>query len=277
MVAAGRDSAARTGGGRQAATPAHTVRPLPCNAAHMPADLSRLCTLCALAAMAFVAACVAHEAAGHGLACLGTGGTVRLLSSVYFRCQPGHPFVDAAGTLSNLCVAAVCAVAAHRSRHATARTAFALLAAFNGLWGAGYLIFSAATDTGDLAFVLRDLGLHPAWAWRLGMGLAGLWLYSAVVRNVAPHLPNGMSLLAAYCVAGGVACISVLFYPGAVLPALKDAAQEGLLAPLGLLFVALSRRPSQVLPPPSSRPVMLAGAIVVLAFWLTLGRGYAAA
>jgi len=243
----------------------------------MPADLSRLWTLCALAAMAFVAACIAHEAVGHGLACLGTGGTVTLLSSVYFHCQPGHPLVDAAGTLSNLCVAAVFSLAARRSRHATARTAFALVAAFNGLWGAGYLIFSAVTDTGDLAFVVRDLVLRPVWAWRLGMGLAGLWLYGIVLRSVAPCLPNGMPLLAAYCAAGGVACLSVLFYSGAVLPALKDAAQEGLLAPLGLLFVAFSRRPSPVLLPPSSRTIVLAGAIVVLAFWLTLGRGYAAA
>jgi hypothetical protein len=45
-----------------------------------------------------------------------------------------------------------------------------------------------------------------------------------------------------------VACISVLFYPGEALPALKEAAQAGLLAPLGLLFVAFSRRPSPVLP-----------------------------
>jgi hypothetical protein len=243
----------------------------------MPADLCRLWTLCALAAMAFVAACTAHEAVGHGLACLGTGGTVTLLSSVYFRCQPGHPLVDAAGTLSNLCVAAVFALAARRSRHDTARTAFALVAAFNGLWGTGYLIFSAVTDTGDLAFVVRDLALRPAWAWRLGMGLAGLWLYGAVWRNLAPFLPKGRPLLAAYCTAGAVACLSVLSYQGAALPALKEAAQEGLLAPLGLLFVAFSRHPSRVLPPASSRNVMLAGAIVVLAFWLTLGRGYAAA
>ncbi|WP_369935975.1 hypothetical protein [Xanthomonas tesorieronis] len=243
----------------------------------MPANLSRLWTLCALAAMAFVAACIAHEAVGHGLTCLGTGGTVTLLSSVYFHCQPGHPFVDAAGPVSNLCVAAVFGAAAHRSRHATARTVCALVAAFNGLWGAGYLIFSALTDTGDLAFVVRDLALRPAWVWRLGMGLAGLLLYGIVLRSVAPCLPKGRPLLAAYCAAGGVACASVLFYPGAVLPALKDAAQESLLAPLGLLFVALSRRASPVLPPASSRIIVLAGAIVVLAFWLTLGRGYAAA
>ncbi|WIH05381.1 hypothetical protein KHF85_02370 [Xanthomonas translucens pv. graminis] len=84
------------------------------------------------------------------------------------------------------------ALAACRSRHATARTAFALVAACNGLWGAGYLIFSAVTGPGDLAFVVRDLALRPGWAWRLGMGPTGLWFYRIVVRNAAPCLPNGM-------------------------------------------------------------------------------------
>ncbi|UKE69844.1 hypothetical protein K8O61_01830 [Xanthomonas cerealis pv. cerealis] len=64
---------------------------------------------------------------------------------------------------------------------------------------------------------------------------------------------------------------------GEALPILEEAAQESLLAPLGLLLVALSRHPSRVRPPPSSLTVVLAGAIVVLTFWLTLGRGYTAA
>lgn len=231
-------------------------------------------TLCALAAIGFVVACVAHEAVGHGLACLGSGGTVRWLTSVYFRCQPGRPFVDAAGPLANLCVAAACILAARRRRADTPRLALALIAAFNGLWGAGYLLFSAVTNDGDLAFVLRDLALQPAWAWRLGMGLAGAWLYLQVLRAIAPWLPKGRPMLAAYATAGTVACVSVLFHAGPVLPALREAAQEGLLAPIGLVVVALSRRSRAPLPLPSSRATVVVAVLVVATFWLTLGRGY---
>lgn len=231
-------------------------------------------TLCALAAIGFVVACVAHEAAGHGLTCLGSGGTVRWLTSVYFRCQPGRPIVDAAGPLANLCMAAVCILAARRRRADMVRLTLALIAAFNGLWGSGYLLFSAVTDNGDFAFVVRDLALHPAWAWRLGMGLTGAWLYLQVLRAIAPWLPKGRPLLAAYASAGAVACVSVLFYAGPLLPALREAAQEGLLAPIGLAIIALSRRSRAPLPLPSSRATIVVALLVVVTFWITLGRGY---
>lgn len=197
-----------------------------------------------------------------------------LLTSVYFRCHPGLAIVDAAGPLGSLCTAAAAAIALGRSRQGATEAVFlALLLAFSGLWGAGCCILSAATDTSDLAFVLRDLSLQPRWAWRLALGIAGIWLYVIVLRRAATGLPTGTPLLAAYCTAGAVACLSVLFYPGVALTTLKEVALESLLAPVGLLFVAASRTLSRMSSLPFSRAIVLAAAATVAVFWLTLGRG----
>ncbi|WP_204350380.1 hypothetical protein, partial [Klebsiella pneumoniae] len=53
-------------------------------------------------------AVVAHEAIGHGAMCLASGGRIRLLTTVYFRCVAGNSWVAATGPLMNLLVALVC-------------------------------------------------------------------------------------------------------------------------------------------------------------------------
>ena len=51
-----------------------------------------------------------------------------------------------------------------------------LAMAFHLLWGAGYFIFSAITNRGDWAFVLRQLAVEPRWLWRCLMGILGCYL-----------------------------------------------------------------------------------------------------
>ena len=53
-------------------------------------------TLCSLSAVAFVAACFAHETLGHGTACTATGGRVTLPTSVITSFEPENSqmFVD---------------------------------------------------------------------------------------------------------------------------------------------------------------------------------------
>jgi hypothetical protein len=239
-------------------------------------------TLCALSAMAFVAACVAHEVLGHGIACVESGGAITLLTTVYFKCSEGLPIVDASGPSMNLAVALGAAMALrHNSRQASAssRTLLAFLLAFNGFWGAGYFIFSGVTNTGDWAFVLRDLSLDPRWLWRIAMVSTGVWLYGLTLRLVAPILPRGRPLVAAYLAAGIVACTSTIFYVGATAPAMLEAAQESLLSSVGLLYLAFARpQPPATLAPvlPASRRLQALGLVVVSVFWLTQGRGYQA-
>jgi hypothetical protein len=152
-------------------------------------------------------------------------------------------------------------------------TFLALLLGYSGLWGAGYLIYSALTNKGDIAFVLRDLALEPRWLWRASVGIAGVCLYAWILRRAGEFLPNGASFLTAYVIAGIAACTSVLFYQGPVLPALHDAALEGFLAPIGLLFDASGKADSSAPRASVSYSVLAFGFAVTLVFWLTMGKG----
>jgi hypothetical protein len=247
----------------------------------LPSRTHSYSTLGAIAAVAFIVACVAHEAIGHGGMCLAVGGRITLLTSVYFRCTNGGPLTDAAGPVMNLIVGAACwSLARNRPLASRSRLFFVLAMAFNLFWGAAYLIFSAVTNTGDWAFVLRDLSLEPRWLWRLLMGVLGVGMYVLSARAVGTHVPPGTPLLWSYLVSGLVSCVAALFFTGAVLPALREAARESLGAAVGLLFVAY-RSSKQAYPSSSPSLVLVAhsngwllfSALVTILFFLVLGRG----
>jgi len=245
----------------------------------LPSRTHSYSTLGAIAAVAFIVACVAHEAIGHGGMCLALGGRVTLLTSVYFRCTNGGPLTDAAGPLMNLIVGGACwLLARHRPLVSRSRLFFILAMAFNLFWGAGYFIFSAIANTGDWAFVLRDLTLEPRWLWRLLMGALGVGVYVRSARAVATLVPPGTPLVWPYLVAGVVSCVAVLFYAGPTLPAVREAARSSFGAAVGLLFLAY-RGSKQARASPSpilvahSNGWLLFSALVTILFFLVLGRG----
>ena len=236
-------------------------------------------TLGAIAAVAFIVACVTHEAIGHGGMCLVVGGRITRLTSVYFRCTNGGPLTDAAGPLMNLIVGAACwSLARRRPLASLSRLFFVLAMAFNLFWGAGYFIFSAVTNNGDWAFVLRDLSLEPRWLWRLLMGALGAVLYGCSTRAVATLVPPGTPLVWPYLVAGVVSCVAALFYAGPTLPAVREAARESFVSAMGLLFLAYrGSKQARASPPPGlvaySNGWLLFSALVTILFFLVLGRG----
>jgi hypothetical protein len=245
----------------------------------LPSRTHSYITLGAIATVAFIVACVAHEAIGHGGMCLAVGGRITLLTSVYFRCTKGGPLTDAAGPLMNLIVGAACwSLARRRPPESLSRLFFVLAMAFNLFWGAGYFIFSAVTNAGDWAFVLRDLSFEPRWLWRLLMGALGVVLYVFFTRAVAIHLPPGTPLVWPYLVAGVVSCVAALFYAGPTLPAVHEAARESFVSAGGLLFLAYrSSRQARAVPSPNlgahSTGWILSSALVTVLFFLVLGRG----
>lgn len=238
-------------------------------------------TLAALAGVAFVTAAVGHEAIGHGGACLAAGGRVTLLTSVYFRCSDGVPAVDAAAPLMNLVMgAAFWAMARGRPAASASRMFFVLAMAFNLFWGAGYFVFSSVTNRGDWAFVLRGLALEPRWLWRALMGILGLFLYVRFLRAIAACAPAGLPFAMAWLVAGTISCLAALCYPGPTLPALREAAQEGFGAAVGLLFLARWQSARSPVESPAAASISTAWLIVcaaiVVLFVLLFGRGVVA-
>jgi hypothetical protein len=238
-------------------------------------------TLAAIAALGFIVACVSHEAIGHGGMCVAVGGHVTLLTSVYFRCSNGGPLTDAAGPLTNLAVGAVSWFVLTRwpSLSGNWRLFLVFAMAFNLFWSEGYFVFSAVTNSGDLAFVLRDLSLQPSWLWRFVMGAIGVFLYYGSIRLIASHLPAHTPLLVPYLVAGVVSCFAALCFAGPTLPAIVDAAQESFGAAIGLLLLAY-RNSSRVQLQSSaifvsqSNGWLVTSMIVTIVFVATLGRGF---
>ena len=237
-------------------------------------------TVAAIAVLAFIMACVAHEAIGHGGMCIATGAHITLLTSVYSHCSKGGPLTDAAGPAMNLVVGALCwcALRSWSSPSPHWRLLLVFTMAFNLFWGAGYFVFSAITASGDLAFVVRDLALEPRWLWLLFMGALGVYLYSRSMRLVANGLPKDTPLLTVYLAAGAVSCMAALFFTGAVLPAVREAALESFGAAAGLLVLA--RRTSRQVVPVASETIVtrskawiFASALTVTVFIATLGRG----
>jgi len=243
----------------------------------LPSSTNSYYTLSAITAIAYITACVAHEVIGHGGMCLVVGGRVTLLTSVYFRGTNGGPLTDAAGPLMNLIFGTVCwSFARKRPLASQSRLFFVLAMAFNLFWSAAYFIFSAVTNTGDWAFVLRDLSLKPIWMWRLLMGALGVVIYVRSARAVDKLVPPGTSLLLSYLVAGVVSCVAALFFTGPVLPAVREAAHSSFGAAVGLLFLAY-RRSKQPHTSPSlvayNNGWLLFSVLIIMLFSLVLGRG----
>ena len=197
-------------------------------------------TVIAAGVLAATLAVMCHETLGHGLGCIGIGGHVTLLTSIWFRCSKWAPITDAGGPIGNL-VAGSFAVAlfSYTRPGAAGRLLLLLLGALNLFWFMGQLTFESLTNA------------HDDWYWALQrqpdiwrpMGaLAGIggyalvigWL-SAVIRKQRGVQEHAIRL--AYAAAAGSAIIAGLAWP----PEPLQSAVQGLLtlgvAPLGLIGV----------------------------------------
>jgi hypothetical protein len=247
-------------------------------------------TVCAIAAAAACLAAVAHEALGHGGACLATGGRITQLTSVYFQCEPGGWRIAVFGPIGNLVTALVAWLAlraAPKDRAPGWRLFLVLLFAFSLFWFAGYLLYSAATGEGDNAIVARALVGDPTWRWTVPASVAGVVLYAIGIAGVArasrPLRAPGQRRTSrlwrlSWLAASASACIAAVTYVPDPIGALGQAALEIGAASLPLLVMKPRTRPDAqpeaAAPPIAPGPRwILTGVMVFLAFVLTLGRG----
>ncbi len=238
-------------------------------------------TAAAVGIVAYAAANVVHELAGHCGAAAMLGGGCDYISTTDIRLGPGTPLdlfpvIAAAGTLANFAAAAIAIVLLRRWALAGAGQLFLwLLAAINLFVGAGYLAVSPIVGFGDWHNIL--VALDAGIVWRAGTAAAGAlawWLSWTLCRrelgrmvgqDVAPRSTARRLLWASY--AGGSAVIaaaalsSPLPLPWAMLVGLGSAA--GLTAPLLVLpftLPAAGRAAPFALP---RSPAWLAGGLTV--------------
>ena len=244
-------------------------------------------TVAAVAVAAMVAATAAHEAVGHGSVCLALGGTITRLTSVYFQCSARNTWVAAGGPAGNLLAALLAWIALGRMNPGAARTRlFAVLVlAISAYWFAGYLLYSALKNDGDLYFVAVDLVGRPSVAERLAAGVVGVVLYGQAMRAVGgaasafagdgdPARPSRLLRLSWFA-AAICACIASLFYAPDRMAATHQAVLEVGLAALPLLAHPFIRPTAGPVAAPVSRSwPWIGGSLLVFAiFVMTLGRG----
>ena len=207
-------------------------------------SLPDLLTVTAVALVAYAASNVAHEAVGHGGACVALGGKPHVLSSVHFDCGEeaisalARRGVAAAGTIVNL-IAGVIGLVALKATSPVRKPHISyflwLFTTLNLLMGAGYFLFSGVGNIGDWADAAS--GTVSPFVWRPAMTVLGGALYflfarrsghwlGALVGSDDPSMRRSRRLSVPAYVAGGLLfCLSGLFNPvGPVLIAISAAA-----------------------------------------------------
>lgn len=249
-------------------------------------------TIIALSIVAFAIADLLHEGAGHGGACLLTGGHAKVLSSVHFECDQDTRFIAAGGTLVNFIAGFLCWVALRAMNPAREQSRYFLwlLMTINLLQAAGYFLFSGIANFGDWAEVIRDL--EPSWLWRTGLTVVGAVSYVLLVWLALLELRRFLGEKD-YRRGGAKDLTIVPYITGGVLYTVA-----GMLNPVGMILVGLSAAASsfggtsgmawmtqylgtkltpqitvQALALPRSRAWIVSALIVAVVFIGVLGRG----
>lgn len=241
-------------------------------------------TVMAIAAAAASIAAFAHEAAGHGGACLALGGRITQLTSVFFHCKPGEAWIAAGGPIGNLIAFAFSwlglkALPAGKPR---LRLMLLLIMGFSIFWAAGYLPYSMWRRDGDYYFAAKELIPGPEIVWHWGGIILGVLLYllggAAVTRAGAAWADQAAAarMRRLGWLAGTVSAVAAaaLYAPDRKEAMLQAFLEVGA-ASLPLLLALRSRAPAGVAEAPVGRslPWIAASLAIFAAFAATLGRG----
>jgi hypothetical protein len=231
-------------------------------------------TLTAIACAAYLSADLAHEALGHGGACLASGGRVLLLDTTFEECSIHTRWIDGAGPVAGIVVAILAGLGARKAKAANFRVFLTLLFASAIFWNTGYMIKSGLGYTGDWHFLIG--GLEPAALWHAGLAFAGIALYVAAMRMLTHIWPAGEGMtsgrfaMLAYLTAAALSVIGGYFDPRGPQIVLTDALPSSLAA-VGLPLVGLRR--SDHVGMRTSVPWIVAGLIAAGFFVFILGPG----
>lgn len=242
--------------------------------------------LATLVAISVLAACIttfAHEAMGHGGACLLSGGQITRLTSVYFHCAPQTTWITAAGPLGNLAMALIAWLvrAAVPPSRIGWRLLLALVTAFSLFWEAGYVVYAMLNKDGDWWFAARSLFGEPHTPWRIGGAVLGLALYAigvvATARAIRPfaNAPGrARRILQLAWLSGTVAAVVAAVAYSPDRQAIRQAALEIGAGSIPLLIMRVRSHADDGAPAmPRGWAWVAAAALIYAGFVMTLGRG----
>jgi hypothetical protein len=153
--------------------------PLSKGETQMDQNRDDLATLCAIGVLSAMVAAMAHEAVGHGGACVASGGEITLLSVIWFRCSAGGALIDLAGPIAGLIGGlGGLALAAWQPRSALRVRLFGLLLGSFGLfWFAAQLVSQVFPG-------LDDWQVAATWPLELRVAAvsSGVVIYGSMVR-----------------------------------------------------------------------------------------------
>jgi hypothetical protein len=224
-----------------------------------------------------------HEGLGHGVTAWVRGDQVTDLTSNHLSDLVDDRLVDAAGTIVNLILAALCLWGYRLSgERANLRYFFWFFGGVNLLDGSGYFLFSGVFGVGDWAAIIR--GLPHEMLLRIVMSIFGLAFYIVsariVARGVRPFMAtdseyNTVSRLpyfAAcifYCIAGAFDPLGIKLLFLSTIP----AAFGGLSALAWADKYVPRTVPEKPLAVAPSRALWVTAAIFAVAFIAILGHG----
>ena len=245
-------------------------------------------TVAALAIIAMCAVTFAHEALGHGSACLALGGHITLLTSSLFRCDLRSGWIDPAGPAVNLLVGLIAFGVRAMLPDVFPKTRLALIfvTAFSFFWEGGYLMRAMILRDGDLYFFTQFLfGNVVPWMQAVGVAIGlGIYLLGArlTTQGLLTMFATGEARAVArtaWIAATLAAFAAALCYRGAPLwPDLRDAVLEIGLASVVLLIIprGKTRMPRMAAHIGRSYPAIVLAALIFVVFAMTLGKGIGA-
>ena len=230
---------------------------------------------------AYMFADVIHEVIGHAGTTMILGLKVTLLTSVYFRSNPGNYIVALGGPTANLIFAALIFFFLKQRKNTSFRSSIFLmiLLAYNLFWFSGTMLDSGFNRMEDFAWGVKmlNIGAYGKPLLIVG-GILSYVISIRIVRNQIvkmdlhfPGYPLRQGIYYSYFAAVIVAVIAgFLFVPGRI-----HAAFEGLLemvATVPILFLA-PKHETVIYTAKANDIFYITIGILYVAFCMTLGHG----
>jgi hypothetical protein len=192
-------------------------------------------TVASIALLAYMLGNLLHEGAGHGGACLISGGQPLVLSSVHFECSADTRLVMAGGTLANFIAAALFFFLGRMASRDHPRWKYFCWTAMtvNLFTATGYFLFSGIGGIGDWADFIRGLG--PQWIWRIGLAIFGAVTYFLAARLSLLELRSFIGSDPEQRYRRAVRLSAIPYFAGGILMCVAGA-----LNPRGMILILIS-------------------------------------